>query len=118
MAKGLIADHLMNVRGKGMLSKPSLVVNARVETPYPGLESPQIYERKELKRIRKEIKAIKRQLQDWDPEAVSSQAKKSLKTELAIAKARLAEYSARAGSSDDSDEMEDTISRSPKDTDD
>jgi len=100
MAKGTIANHLMKMRSKGMMSKPSLIVNARVESGYPGMESPQVYEKKELKRIRKEVKAIKQQLKTWDADAVASKAEKSLRTELAIAKARLAEYSARAGATE------------------
>ena len=104
MAKGVIANHLIKMRNRGMMSKPSLVVNARMDTGFPGAESPQMYEKKELKRVRREIKAIKQQLSAWDADAVASKAEKSLRTELAIAKARLAEYSARVGGSEKDDD--------------
>ena len=106
-----IATHLMRMRKDGKLLKPSLNVRATMDLPYSGQESPSEYEKKEVKRLKSEIAAIYRELDNWDPEEVASRAMKSLKTELAVKKARLEECKARL-----SDMVEDQGKHSEKES--
>jgi len=74
--------------------KPKLNISARMDS-YPSFEVDDGYQKKERERVKKEIKAITDQLDGWDAEDVSTRALKSLKTELAMKKARLMEIEAR-----------------------
>ncbi len=108
MSKGIIAKHLMSMSEKGRLRKgPPLVINAGVDTFIGGPVADKKYERKERKRIRKEITALRKHLNNLDPDFVMKQTKASLQRELAVKKARLAEYDARLGDVESSEEEPD-----------
>ena len=92
-----ITSHLMDLRKAGKIAKPSLVISASMDAPYPGDPKPDEYQKKEMKRIKAEVAAMTEQIKNWDADAVANQALKSLKTELAIKKARLSECEARMG---------------------
>lgn len=94
MAKGKIVEHLMQMRGKGKLSKPSLNIHVSMGSEYPGNDQ---FAREDLKRVKSEVKSMQEQLDNWDHMAISKRAMQSMKTELAVKKARLAELKARIG---------------------
>jgi len=75
---------------------PKLSVKASMSDHY---DSP--YRKDEVKRLQKEIDVIEKELKDWDGEKIASKALKSLKTELAVKRARKMEAEAHL---DDDDE--------------
>lgn len=91
---GVLADAIMKHR-------PTLMISARVGDSYPEDKS---WRKEEKKRLRKEIKQIEEELNNWDPDKISSKALKSLKSELVMKKARMMETSAIL---EDDDEGED-----------
>lgn len=101
--KGKITGHLLNVRKSGGLEKPSLSVHATVMAPMRG-EGPDSkkYERDRLAQLNKEIAAIEKRLKNWDHEEVGKLAEKSLRTELAVKRARREECKARLAGDDSS----------------
>lgn len=103
---GKIGSHLLNVASKGRLRKPSLSVHATMDSTGPGMEVDGKYRREEVKRLLADVSAMEDKLANWDHEEVGKQAQKSLRTELAIKKARLDEARARLGENDDQDEGE------------
>lgn len=96
--EGKITEHL-----KGRYGKASLQVNATMTAPTKG-EGPDSmkWEREHLKQLEAEVKAIEKRLADWDPEEAARLAERSLRTELAVKKARLEEYRARIAGRDHS----------------
>jgi hypothetical protein len=73
--------------------KPSLRIHASMDSSGPDDGK---FEASRAKELRKEIAAIEKELEDWDPEEVAAQAERALKSELEIKKAQLAESDARA----------------------
>jgi hypothetical protein len=102
MAKtGALANHLMDLRSKGKLTKPSLVVSASMRTPFPGEKGPDNYEIMRAHQLEDEISAIKDQLGNWDHEVAGKQAQKSLQAELKSRQADLMSSRARLNLEDD-----------------
>lgn len=74
------------------VNTPRLNVHAHISTG-PEYDDSK-YRKEEVKRLRKEIKMGQDQITNWDHEAVSNQAMKSFKANLARQKARLMECEA------------------------
>ena len=72
---------------------PMLHIDARVGDGM-GPNEDMSYKRKEAKRLKAEIKEAESLIKDWDAEKVAAQALKSLKTDVVVKKARLAECEA------------------------
>jgi len=108
MAGGLLTNHLMKARASGKIGKITheLRIDASVTSPFPGEKSNQEYLKQDMKRIKDEIAAIKKALDNWIPEDVAARAEKSLRAELAGKKARLAEMEARMEEPEDDDDDE------------
>jgi hypothetical protein len=108
MAGGILSNHLMAKRASGKLAKvtPELRIEARMSTPFPGEGSDDKYLKEDMARVKKEIAAIEKALDNWIPEDVAARAEKSLRSELAVKKARIAELDARLSAGDDEDDDE------------
>lgn len=104
--------HLASAMSGGAMSgmkmpKTSLSVTARMDS-MGGYDS-HTFQRSEAKRLRNDIKAIEKEVSGWNSEKVAAQALRSLKTDLAMKKARLMETEAMLEEkygSDESDEDE------------
>lgn len=84
---------------KDIMPAPSLSVSARVDSY--GLGGDKSFRKQELVRLRKDIAVVQKEIANWNSEKVAAQALKSLKTDLAVKKARLMESEALAGEGDD-----------------
>jgi hypothetical protein len=93
MEYGHLAGALTKASEKS--GKPLLDVSARLSIGSPL--SDKSYLKKELVRLRKEIKATSDMVSNWDAEDVAARALKSLKTDMAVKKARLMEIEAQLG---------------------
>ncbi len=92
MMRGLIGSHLISMREKGRLAKPSLMVHATMDSTE---KSPSAYDVEEAHRLTGEIQAIEDKLDNWDHEEAGKQAQKSLKNQLASKNTRLQEIRTR-----------------------
>jgi len=79
---------------------PMLDISARVSMG-GGIQEDKSYKKQEMARLKKEIKGVEAMLSNWDAEEVSNKAQKSLKTDLAVKRARLMECEAMLGDDDD-----------------
>ena len=77
----------------GKVSKPFLHISAHIDDGI-DIVMDRKWHKKKLKRLHEEIKATEEQIKDWDPETVAARALKSLKSDLAMKKARLMESEA------------------------
>jgi hypothetical protein len=94
MAKGMLNARLMEVAQRSPAKRrPELHVTAHMDSFGGAADSS--YQREEERRIKDEIAMIEKKLKGWDAAAVAMMAKKSLETELAVKRARLAEARAR-----------------------
>ncbi len=102
---GEIAKHLMGLRGGGKLTKLSspLRVDASIEVGSKMMPSMSKYDKEEHARLKKEIAATKKALEDWVPEDVAARARKSLETNLRVKLARMEEVKARLSDGEDED---------------
>ena len=83
------------VEAIGKMGKSFLHVSAHVDHGGMGMmEDDMSWRKKELERLRKEIKATQKEIAGWNAETVAAQALKSLKSDLAVKKARLMETEA------------------------
>lgn len=90
--------HLAKALGSGKSPAPVLSVTARMGNEFGGgFPDDSEYRKKELVRLRKEVKATSDQITNWDAEDVAARALKSLKADLAMKKARLMECEAVLG---------------------
>lgn len=80
---------------------PKLSVRASMSHHYD--DNP--YRKDEVKRLQKEIEVIEKELKDWDGEKIASKALKSLKTELAVKRARKMEAEAHLDDDETSSEL-------------
>lgn len=81
--------------GKMKEGKPFLHVTAHMDSgSYGPMESDMEWQKKDLKRLQGQVKAIEDQIEKWDAEEVAASALKSLKSDLAMKKARLMETEA------------------------
>lgn len=84
-------------------SKPSLEIHAHMNSGmYP--QEDKKWRKEELKRLRSEVKAISDEISNWDAESVAKRALTSLKTDLAVKKARLMECEALLGDDGEGEE--------------
>jgi len=74
--------------------KPVLNIHAHMDSYGGPMGNNTAYQKEELKRLRKEVKATSDQISNWNAEEISNRALKSLKTDLAMKKARLMECEA------------------------
>lgn len=88
-----LATALSNVK-----FKPSLNVTARMSGEYDSIDGDNSWRKRDIQRLREEIKSIDDELAHWDHEKVGERAKKSLETEKAVKRARLLEHEAYIGS--------------------
>lgn len=80
-----------------MKFKPSLNVTARMGDSYDSMGGDHEWRKRDIQRLRQEIKAIDDELANWDHQKVGEKAKKSLETEKAVKRARLLEHEAYVG---------------------
>ena len=81
------------VEAIGKMGRPFLHVSAHIDDGMDmGMDK--AWRKKELERLRKEVKATEKQIKEWNAESVATQALRSLKTDLAVKKARLMETEA------------------------
>ena len=93
--KSETASPLAGAIGKLKKEKPFLHVTAHMDSSgYGPMESDMEWKKKDLKRLKDQVKAIEDQIKDWNAEEVAASALKSLKSDLAVKKARLMETEA------------------------
>ena len=96
-SKKKISDMLMTNRYEGRLTKPSLNLHVSMESDmkYPGESGPSDYEKKEIKRLKSEIKAGEQAAKSWNNEEVGKKAYDTFMANIEVKRARLAECEAR-----------------------
>lgn len=89
MAKGLIGKHLMGLRSKGKMAKPSVRLTAHVDDmPSPSNNS---FEVERAWRLTREIEALQSKMTNLDVDEVIDQARRSINAELARKRGQLME---------------------------
>lgn len=103
MEYGYLTPELEKMGKMGKNShKPVLEIKASVDSMQYDRDYD--YRMKEVSKLRKDLKIMNDEVANWDSEAVSAKALKSLKTEIAIKKARLMEYEAMLGEKGEGEE--------------
>ena len=91
----------------GKMGKSFLHISAHIDHGGMGMMDDDIsWRKKELKRLREEVKATEKEIKDWDPVSVADKALKSLKADLAMKKARVMETEAILDINEKEDEEE------------
>jgi len=88
-----LASRLSESKKKKM--RPSLDVSARVDFYAPHGETPSSWRKEERDRLEKEIKETDKIIKNFNPKSAADQVLRSLKTDLAVKKARLMEVQAK-----------------------
>ena len=92
------------VEAVGKLGKPFLHISAHIDHEGYGMDDDMSWRKKELKRLREGVKATEEQIKNWNAEEVAAKALKSIKSDLAMKKARIMETEAMIGISEEKDE--------------
>jgi hypothetical protein len=90
-AEGPLAERLVSLKVRR--PKARLSVSATVHRGEMGA-APSEWRKEERKRLREEIQSMHKMIDKWDPLDVADRALKSLKTDLAVKRARLMESDA------------------------
>lgn len=109
MKKAQDYGHLANVLAsspsvQGKEPKPFLRVHARMDSYGPASDTD--YNKTEMLRLQKEIASAESEVANWDHEKVGQRALKSLKSEIAMKKARMMECEALLDENSDSETTE------------